>query len=157
MKYERKVVILVLGGAPCFGPYPTLAVEVFITCSCLGCGIEFLHLCPCSLACLHDTLYHQIFTLLTLSTCDNLPFVHLFPIINGEHSFSCSFLRNSLNDSIMCVFLSSSPPKCDLLSKSAVHNVIVPDNLCTRNWIFFYCCSFFSFAVTRHLTVALCA
>lgn len=48
-----------------------------------------------------------------------------------------------------------------ILSKSSVHIVIVPDNRWSRNWIFFpsYCCVCFviSFAVTRHLTVALCA
>lgn len=63
-----------LGDAACLGPCPSLAEEVFITCSCLGSGIEFRHLCPCSLSSLHDILYHLNFPLLTLSTRDLLPF-----------------------------------------------------------------------------------
>lgn len=65
-------------------------VEVFIISCCLGSGIEFLHLCPCSLSLhpLSDTLYLLNFTSRTLSTCNTptyrspflfLPFFHLFP------------------------------------------------------------------------------
>lgn len=48
-------------------------VEVFIISGRLGSGIEFLHLCPCSLSPLSDTLYLPSFTSLTLSTCNTYP------------------------------------------------------------------------------------
>ena len=145
MQGNRKVVILFVWGAV-LRSISTLAEEVFITRSCLGSGIEFLHLCPCSLASLHDTLYHLTFTSLTLSTCD-LPPVFLSSTFSPSSQVNISFFETVPVNLLLCPhhllhhhhlpLLLNVISTIFLLSKSSVHNVIVPDNLCTRNWIFF--------------------